>query len=182
MAFADLFKKYPNKNKELRSIAKTCYEFGKTIAKEPSAGHTHGLDTHALRRQRQYVEHAKAMVAAMAAKPIPDLPASHPTTFPVDLTAIYKQFVGTMDGEQLPINEATQLLAESWMTVAVEMAKSNSAGLAGSLVDFDAIRATNNIDAIDKLLDEIEERPMLDLPETSVPEAIEAVSGMTEAS
>lgn len=181
MAFADLFKKYPNKNKELRSIAKTCYEFGKTIAKEPSAGHTHGLDSHALLRQRQYVEHAKAMIAALAAKPIPDLPASHPTTFPVELSQVYLQFVGTAEGEHMPINEATQLLAESWMTVAVELAKSNSAGLAGSLADFDAIRADNNVNAISKLLDEVEDRPMLDLPETSVPEAIEAPSGMTEA-
>jgi len=59
MAFSDLFKVYNNRNSELRSIAKTVYEFGKTIAREPSAAHSNGLDEHAIQRQRSYVEYAK---------------------------------------------------------------------------------------------------------------------------
>lgn len=169
MAFSDLFLVYPNRNRELRSLVKTMYEFGMTIATEPSAAHTHGLDVHALKRQRSYVEHAKAMVEALHAKPIPDNPATHPTDLPVDLTAPYTTFVQDVSGNIIPINEATQLLAESWMFTAVELVKSNSAALAGSLVEFDYIRAVNNLDVISKLLDEVEDRPMLDLPETANP-------------
>ena len=67
------------------------------------------------------------------------------------------------------MNEATQLLAESWLMLAVGLAKSQSAGLAGSLVDFDYNRATNNVNVIEKLLNEIEARPFIDLPETANP-------------
>jgi hypothetical protein len=49
------------------------------------------------------------------------------------------------------------------------MAKSNSASMAGSLVEFDFIRAENNVNSIDKMLGEIKQRPFLDLPETSDP-------------
>jgi hypothetical protein len=41
--------------------------------------------------------------------------------------------------------------------------------MAGSLVSFDYERAVQNIDALDKLLQEIELRPFLDLPETAMP-------------
>ena len=169
MAFADLFKVYPNRNHELRSVAKQVYEFGKTIAMEPSAAHSNGLDEHALKRQRSYVDHAKKMVAALNARPIPDKPASHPTSFDVDLSDQYKTFTTGVTGAEIPINEATQLLAESWMICAVELVKSQSAAIAGSLVEFDYERTNNNLDVISKLLDEIEERPFLDLPETAEP-------------
>jgi hypothetical protein len=52
---------------------------------------------------------------------------------------------------------------------AVELAKSQSAAMAGSLVLFDFERAENNLDTISKLLVEIEARPFLDLPETAEP-------------
>jgi hypothetical protein len=169
MAFTDLFNIYPNRNRELRSLVKTMYEFGRTISQEPSAAHTHGLDVHALHRQRSYVEHAKAMVEALNAKPIPDNPGTHPTDLPIDLSTTYTSFVSSLNGSMVPLNEATELLAESWMFTAVELAKSNSAALAGSLIEFDYKRASNNLDVITKLLDEIEARPMLDLPETAEP-------------
>ena len=169
MAFNDLFKEYPNRNLELRSVAKQVYEFGKTIAREPSAAHSNGLDEHALKRQRSYVEHGLKMVEAINAKPIPDNPASHPTSLPINLTEQYLTFTTNVNGAMIPLNEATQLLAESWMICAVELAKSQSASLAGSLVSFDYERAVNNLKVIDKLLDEIEARPFLDLPETAEP-------------
>lgn len=169
MAFNDLFQLYPNRNLELRSVAKQVYEFGKTIAREPSAAHSNGLDEHALKRQRSYVDHALKMVEAINAKPIPDNPASHPTSLPVDLTEQYLTFTTNVNGNMIPLNEATQLLAESWMICAVELVKSQSASLAGSLVSFDYERATNNLNVISKLLDEIEARPFLDLPETAEP-------------
>lgn len=169
MAFSDLFKVYNNRNSELRSIAKTVYEFGKTIAREPSAAHSNGLDEHAIQRQRSYVEYAKSMVAALAAKPIPDKPGSHPIDLPIDLSEQYITFSSDVNGNKIPLNEATQLLAESWMMVATELANSQSASLAGSLVEFDFKRADNNLDVITKLIDESEQRPFLDLPETADP-------------
>jgi hypothetical protein len=169
MAFNDLFKMYPNRNLELRSVAKQVYEFGKTISQEPSAAHSNGLDSHALKRQRSYVEHAMKMVESLNAKPIPDNPASHPTDFPVDLTQQYNFFTSDVAGNAVPLNEATQLLAEKWMIAAVELVKSQSAALAGSLVLFDYERAKNNLEVMSKLLDEIEARPFLDLPETAEP-------------
>lgn len=169
MAFNDLFMEYPNRNLELRSVVKQVYEFGKTIAREPSAAHSNGLDEHALRRQRSYVDHARQLVEAIAAKPIPDNPASHPTQLPVNLSEAYLTFTTDVNGEKIPLNEATQLLAESWMILAVELVKSQSASMAGALVSFDHNRAVNNLDVIDKLLDEAEARPFLDLPETAEP-------------
>ena len=169
MAFAELFTQYSNRNLELRSVAKQAHEFGRTIAMEPSAAHSNGLDLHALKRQRSYVEHADKMIEALAAKPIPDNPASHPTQMPIDLSKAYLTFTTDVSGNQVPLNEATQLLAESWMILAVELAKSQSAAMAGALVSFDYTRAKNNVAVINKLLDEMEARPFLDLPETAEP-------------
>lgn len=169
MAFNDLFLEYPNRNLELRSVAKQCYEFGKTIAREPSAAHSNGLDEHALARQRSYVTHARSLVEAINAKPIPDNPATHPTQLPVNFTEKYLTFTSDVGGSMIPLNESTQLLAESWMILAVELVKSQSAAMAGSLVEFDYNRAMNNLSVLDKLLDENEARPFLDLPETAEP-------------
>ena len=169
MAFNEYFKEYPNRNLELRSVAKQVYEFGKTIAREPSAAISSGLDNHALIRQRSYVEHTEKMVEAFATSPLPDNPATHPTQLPIDFSEAYITFTTDVNGNKIPLNESTQLLAESWMVLAVEMAKSQSASIAGSFITFDNARARNNIAAISKLLDELEARPFLDLPETAEP-------------
>ena len=182
MAFNDLFQTYPNRNLELRSVAKQVYEFGKTIAREPSAAHSNGLDSHALKRQRSYIDHSLKMIDALAAKPLPDNPATHPTQLPIYLNDPYVTFTTDVGGEQVPLNEATQLLAESWMVCAVELAKSQSAALAGSLVSFDHERARNNIEVIAKLVDEMEARPFLDLPETAEPGSSHQVRGSGSSS
>lgn len=169
MAINDLHQLYPNRNSELRGVAKQCYEFGQTIAREPSAAHTNGLDEHAIIRQESYIVHAMSMVESLNASPIPDLPATHPTQMPIDFSVPYIYFVEDINGNEVPMNEATQLLAEKWFLTAVELAKSNSASMAGSLVEFDHARALNNIQSIGKLLEEIKARPFLDLPETAQP-------------
>lgn len=169
MAINDLHQVYPNRNSELRGVAKQLFEFGQTIAREPSAAHSNGLDEHAIIRQESYIAHAKNMVAKLNDKPIPDNPATHPTQMPIDFAVPYVYFVEDLNGNQVPMNEATQLLAEKWLITAVEMAKSQSASMAGSLVEFDHLRAQTNIDSIAKLLEEIKARPFLDLPETSLP-------------
>ena len=169
MAFSELFAVYANRNAELRSVAKTCYEFGKTIAAEPSASLSQGLDEHALRRQKSYIAYCRGMVDALHARPIPDMPATHPTRLDINLSDEYVTFCVDVGGSQVPLNESTQLLSEYWMITAVELAKSNSASLAGSLVKFDHERAINNLAALEKLVDEMTARPILDLPETSAP-------------
>ena len=169
MAINDLHVVYPNRNSELRGVAKQLYEFGQTIAREPSSSHTNGLDEHAIKRQEAYIAHALSMVKSLNDSPIPDLPATHPTQMPIDFSAPYVYFVEDVNGNQIPMNEATQLLAEKWLLTAVEMAKSNSASMAGSLVSFDFSRAEVNILSIEKLLNEIKARPFLDLPETAQP-------------
>ena len=170
MPFSDLFKQYPNRNAELRSIVMQCYEFGKTVAKEPSASLSSGIDIHAITRQRSYIEYVKKLVDAIYAKPIPDLPASHPLDLPIDMEDPYVTFTTDVGGNQVPLNEQTQLLAEYWMITAVEMAKSQSASIAGSFVKFDWIRTKNNLEVMSKLLNEMTyPEPILDLPETSEP-------------
>ena len=169
MAFNDYFKIYPNRNSELRSVAKTMYEFGKTIAAEPSSAHSNGLDEHAINRQKSYVTYAENMVTALNAKPLPDNPGSFPTDLPINFSDPYKTFTTGVGGEEIPLNETTQLLAEKWMIIAVELAKSQSASMAGALVGFDFERASNNLAVLSKLLVEIEKRPFLDLPETAEP-------------
>ena len=109
------------------------------------------------------------MVEALHERPIPDLPATHPLSLDIDLSAPYVTFTVSVVGSKVPINETTQLLAEYWMLLAVELAKSQSASLAGSLVEYDYTRAINNIETLTKLLTEMTSRPILDLPETSDP-------------
>ena len=168
MAFEELFKEYPNKNAELRAVAKVAYEFGKNIAQEPSAGMSIGLDEHAIKRQKTYIEAMVGYIEALHKRPIPDMPYVHPTRFDIDLSEAYKQF--TKDG--LPINEDTQLLAQYWMFIAVELAASQSAGLAGSLIDPDYERVTNHLGVISQFLTEMEVRKTPDLPETAFPAAM----------
>jgi len=167
MAFEDMFRIYPNKNAELRAICKAAHEFGNTIAQEPSAGMSIGLDEHAIARQRSYVQSLSGQLEAFHARPVPDMPYVHPIRFDINLSEKYRQF--TKDG--MPINEDTQLLAQYWMICAVELAASQSAGLAGSIIDADYNRVVNHLGVITQYLDELENRPVVDLPETAFPGA-----------
>lgn len=167
--FNDLFRKYPNRNPELRAVAKSAYEFGKTVAREADSALSSGMHEHSIGRQNQYLDYMDTVVDAIHAKPIPDLPATHPTGFNINLSEPYDMFVEDINGEKVPLNEQTQLLAEYWMIMAVELAQSQSASMAGSLVEFDYKRAKNNIGVMRKLLTEMTSRPVLDLPETARP-------------
>lgn len=155
------------KNIELRAIVRLCHELGAGIAQEPSAGMSIGLDEHALKRQRQYIMRVLGMVESVHEKPIPDAPRIHPTEFPADLTKLFAQFTA----DNLAINKDTELLSTYWMTIAVEMALSQSATLAGSMTDADYTRAKTNLGVITQYLDELEKAVPLDIPETAHPEA-----------
>lgn len=175
--FNALFKIYPNRNAELRMISRQAYEFGKTIAKEADSALSSGLHEHSIKRQHSYIDYLESMIDAMKAKPIPDLPASHPTGFNINLSEPYEMFVVDINGEKVPLNEQTQLLAEYWMITAAELALSQSASIAGSLTQFDHERAKNNLGVLKKLLVEMTSRPALDLPETAVPGSEIGVTG-----
>jgi len=168
MAFEDLFKVYPNKNVEGRTVAKIAYEFGRNIASEPSAGMSIGLDEHAIKRQRQMIAAMRGYIKAFNERPIPDSPYTHPNRFDIDLSEPYKQF--TKDG--LPINEDTEMLCQYWMMLAVNVAASQSAGLAGSLITADYERCINLVDTIEQFVNEMETRVTPDLPETAFPGAM----------
>jgi hypothetical protein len=167
--FITLFKTYPNRNAELRMVSKQAYEFGKTVALEADSALSSGMHEHAILRQNSYLDYVDSMIDAIRARPIPDLPATHPVSFAINLSEVYNFFTTDVAGEQVPLNEQTQLLAEYWMLTAVELAKSQSAAIAGSLTEFDYLRSKNNIATMRKLLVEIVSRPVLDLPETSAP-------------
>ena len=169
--FNALFRVYPNRNAELRMVAQSAYEFGKTVAKEADAALTSGMHEHAVARQHSYLNYVEDMVNAMQAKPIPDLPATHPTGFSINLSQPYEFFIVDINGDKVALNEQTALLAEYWMLTAVELASSNSASLAGSLTVFDHARAVNNVGVMRKLLNEMTTRTQqpLDLPETAAP-------------
>ena len=168
-SFAELFRSYPNRNAELKAVALKLYEFGRTIAVEPSAGVTQGLDKFAIARQRSYLTQALGFADALNASPVPDRPGSHPTDFPVDLSRPYETFYQEEgeNGARLPLNEHSNLLAELWMMTAVDMINSQSAALAGGLLSFDHVRAVENFKSISKLLDVIEDLAPVDLPETA---------------
>jgi len=167
-AFTDLFKKYPNRNSELRGVIQKAFEFGANISQEQSAAMSSGLQAPALKRQRSYVDRIRASIERLAAKPIPDLPRSHPVQYEINLSTPYQFFTTDKSGQTIPINEDCSVLSEKWMTFCVELALSESAGLAGSLLTYDKERALNNIDTITELLDEIELMESLDMAESNV--------------
>ena len=171
MAFEDLFQEYPNRNPELRMIAKMAYEFGRNIAESPSAAATIGVLDHEIKRQDQYVKRMQDLCESLHAKPIPDKPQVHATGYPINLTETYPMFQTDVAGEEVPLNEFTELIAIKWMEFAVELAMSNSASVPGGLIDHDHVRAQNNLAVLAKLMDEFRERPMLDAPETAEPGA-----------
>ena len=171
MAFSDLFKVYPNRNPELRAVAKKAYEFGRNIAQEPSANLTMGILDAAVERQVEYIARTKEMVTALASRPIPDKPAVHPTNYPIDLSKPYPQFRSDIHEKDIPLNEETELIATAWMELAVGLAMSNSASIPGSMIEHDKGRALKNLDVISKYMDEFKKRPILDIPETAEPGA-----------
>ena len=171
MPFSDLFRTYPNRNMELRSVARQAYEFGKTVSKEQSAAMSTGLLKDAIDRQTSYIEYMEGLVDALGASPIPDLPATNPTNFEINLSDPYITFSTNVAGEKIPINEQTELVAQYWMILAVELANSQSAALGGSLNPADLKRAKQNLASLKKVLAQMTGKPTLDLPETAEPGA-----------
>ncbi len=171
MAFSDLFKEYPNRNKELRMVAKKAFEFGRNVAAEPTANLSIGILDHTIARQKEYVSRTKDLVESLFNKPIPDAVATHPTDYPIDLTVLYPTFKSALGGGESPINEDSELLMEAWMELAVTLANSQSASVGGGMISHDRTRAIEQLNVLDKYLVEMEKRPILDVPETAEPGA-----------
>ena len=178
--FTTLFRTYPNRNAELRMVSRQAYEFGKTVALEADSAMSAGMHEHAIGRQRSYLDYVDSMLDALHDRPIPDLPSTHPLSFAINLTDPYRFFTTNVAGEEVPLNEQTQLLAEYWLLTASELAMSQSASIAGSLTDFDYTRSKNNVATMRKLLEEIVSRPVLDLPETAEPGSILGVTSLVK--
>ena len=166
MAFEDLFGTFEYKNTELGSVADFSYEVCVTTAREQSSGTTMGLDQHAMGRQRQYIENARARLDGLIERPIPDLPAVHPLLF--STVQVSPEMI-SVDGK--PLNSDAFAVAQMWQMVSFELLKSNSAGLGGGMTSFDGERARQNVTAIEQFLSAIESAADVDFPETAAPAA-----------
>lgn len=175
--FLDLFVKYACKNLSLRVLVRQAYKYGMNVSQEPSAARASGLDAHALARQVGYVAAMKLAADNLKSQPLPDWVVVHPTSFDIDLRTKYVQFVEESDGTQIALNEHTQQLCEMWMTLAVELACSQSSGQAGSLIKFDHARTMGTLAVIEKVLAELALGEGVDLPETALPGAGLGVAG-----
>jgi hypothetical protein len=169
MSFKDMFGDFQLKNTELLSLADFAYEVCVTTCKEQSAGTTMGLDEHAIKRQAQYIENARARLAGIKDRPLPDLPATHPILF--DRTYVEPDMI-TSEGSNTPLNTDAAACAKSWHIVCYELVKSNSAGLGGGMTSYDAARCEQNITAIEQFLDAIAKAADVDFPETADPAAV----------
>lgn len=165
MSIKEMFRVYGNRNSEVRAIANQAYEFGKNVAQSQSAALSAGIAPDEVKRQQTYIEATKKNIATANDK-IQDRPQTHPNQYPIDMSIEYNQFVEDTEGNLKPINEHTALLAELWLILAVELARSQSAQISGSLLKSDRIRAEANLDEIDRWLKTFEDQDILDMPET----------------
>jgi hypothetical protein len=163
----DLFRIYPCKNPEIRMLGNKAFEFGRQCSYEPSAGSSIGVDQFAIDRNRRYCDVMDQLYDAIHNRPLPDLPATWPARYDVDLSVPYQ----TVTRDNIPINEDTELLSSYWLANAVHCVKSQSAAQAGSMMDADYARCKQQISVIRKFLDEVEKRPIPDLPSTAEPGA-----------
>lgn len=165
-----LFRVYKLRNMGVRSVAKLCHEFGKTCCAEQSAAYSAGMTVAALDRQTSYLAVTQSKLESLAKEPIMDLPATHNESYiEVDLSEPFRTFVTGPEGKKQPINEDTRMMGDLWITLAAEMAMSQSAGQSGSLHPSDKARADALIAALSNRIAELVNRPAIDLPETADP-------------
>lgn len=178
MAFEDLWKVFNVKNSELKFVADFAHKCAVNTMREQSAGLSVGMTTHALERQATWITNCRARLAALNEHPIPDLPAVHPTEFVCDYSEVPE--IITAAGGQ-PLNSDVLAVATAWSTFFNEFCRSNSAGLAGGMLEFDYKRAEQNLDSIMQVLDSITRASSVDFPETAEPEAKAARPGLTRS-
>ena len=158
------------KNSELKVLARFFHECAVNSAKEQSSGLTTGLDPHAIARQGQYLTAARLRAEALAARPFPDLPQSHPQLLDCDISKV-PDVIRSADGAIL--NDDILAVMEMWQRGAYELVKSNSAGLAGTLIQYDYIRIGAILDSIEQIVETFSQEALgVDFPETSAPDAI----------
>lgn len=174
MAFEDLWKTFSVKNSELKFVADFAHKCAVNTMREQSAGLSVGMTVHALERQAAWVANCRDRLQALHQHPIPDLPATHPTEFVCDYSEV-PEIISTAGGQ--PLNSDVLAVGTAWATFFNEFCRSNSAGLAGGMLDFDEKRASQNLDSILQVLDSITRASSVDFPETAEPEAKAARPG-----
>jgi len=168
---ASLSKEYPNKNPELRRVAKYAWECAHNTVKEGSAGSTIGADEHFVKRQKEFVSGFEALLEELKSSPIPDVFGMPDTKFPIRLDDTPKMISTDVSGDEIPLNEDLQLVTIEWVTLANMLARSNSAGIRGSIIEHDYERAVNQAKVITKRINGIEKGPKPDFSATSDPGA-----------
>ena len=174
MAFADLFGVFPVRNAELRSLSDFCNEAAYNTAVEPSAGLAIGLDEHAVARQRGWIQNARERAAAIADRPIPDLPGTVDIKYDCD----YSKVPQMVTKDNRPVNGDTEALCITWQTIARELVASNSAAIGGGMLTADSNRLSKNIDALEQLVGTIEKANVVDFPMSAAPEATRTASAV----
>ncbi len=165
MSVNNFFKKYGNRNNELRSMVHQFFEFGRNVSESQSASLSSGLLQDEITRQKAYIEAARNLIEKISSK-VPDRAATHPNQFPINMVKPYKHFVEDVNGDLKPVNEHTALLSEQWLQLAVNLAESHSAQFSGGIYEADRKRADENLDRVEAWVEIIEEQGALDMPET----------------
>lgn len=162
---------YSNKNPELRRVVKYCWECSHNTTMEGSAGSTIGADEHFIKRQKEYVKGFENLLKELKASPIPDVFGMPDTQFKIDLSNVPKMIATDKSGATIPLNEDLQLVTIEWVTLAVMLARSDSAGIRGSALDHDHLRAENQAKVITKRIAAIENGPKPDFSASADPGA-----------
>jgi len=157
------------KNSELKNLAKFCHEAAVNTAREQSSGLTTGLDPHAVTRQGQYLAAGRLRAEALSTRPFPDLPQSHPTLLECDISLVPDIL---RDENNRVVNDDVVGLMEMWQRLAYELVNSNSAGLAGTLINHDYVRVVAIFDSIEQIVETYSQEAIgVDFPETTSPDA-----------
>ena len=173
MGYEDFFPSVEDsqvKNSELKVLARFLHECAVNTAKEQSSGLTTGLDPHAIARQGQYLTASRLRAEALATRPFPDLPQTHPQLLECDISTT-PDIIRDKDGSVL--NDDILAVMEMWQRGAYELVKSNSAGLAGTLINYDHVRILALLDSIEQIVETFSQEALgVDFPETSAPDAV----------
>lgn len=162
-----LSKVYQVKNAEIAWVAEFFYRCMVNTLKEQSSGLSTGMTVHAFARQAQWLIAARARLSALD-HPIPDLPVTHPEPTVCDFSVVPDVLT---DEAGRAVSSDCVAIATSWAACFAEACGSNSAGIAGGMLSFDLKRTTNNLAAVEQLLNAIALSSDVDFPETAAPEA-----------
>lgn len=115
-----------------------------------------------LRRQRSYVVSMREAIAKAVARPVQDLPESHPEIYELP----------DLEPRDEIENDVCQLLVQNWEDFIIECVRSNSSRYPNSLTSHDEVRLIKILDNIDRDLDYAQRDLPLDLPDSAPTKAV----------